>query len=1481
MPSTESKADARSEPPARPRRRWGRRVLAVALLVLLLLVVFLPQILSLDPLRRFALRQASRRLPVRVEAADWSLSWFGEQVVEGLEVRSAEDRRLARVRRLTLETGLLDLMMDPRALGPVAVANAEVWGDEMERALAVPERPAEAPPAPPAPGPTTPPTEAPSPAKGPPPAPPPGAPPEPPGPAPAAPPTIPQSVRVRNLLVLTGEGDVRIASADLQSGPDVTTFTADLTVVRGGTTGSATVEATLAGLVADWQGADRLGVDAAVTCTSLPVGPLVAMAGRGRLPIRLAGTVTGTAKVARDRDGKVTLDTDIQGRDLAAEGEALRGDRPALAEITVTARAEYHQGALAVKTFRLTSPLGTAEASGAFGLAAEQKVPRGDGSARLEVALGRVAEMFRHTLGLHEGLVIEGGTFEANLDAESTEAASRVRLAAGLRDFRGRRHGDLLTLTPLHLDADVIREHAAADADGAAAEADASAGAGHDLPRWFALAESIHIKSLALAGAFGEVRAAGGMDNLELDGTLDLARAVGEVKRFADLGGWGGKGSASVHLESTGTLQGAVHARLQAGLKDAQIRLPGGVELTEPDATFSAKAELLFDDRHRLIRAEVPALALSATTATVHAEGTARRAGEAWQVDATADGRGQMADLAGVVAAMFEPTEETAQACEAGPAWRDHVLALARPMARPGAEGRWAVEVSAGGTVGRALAVKAKAEVHDLSVPPETEDGKPFVLPGRGNISTAVVYAPGEVTQVTLNTLKAVIPRFHLTAEGPTTVTLRGMATTLDRPVKVTLAGDLACLAHGTLGIVPEDFKTRGDVNAALTVTPGKGGATEVTLAARGEQIDLAWADGRRFADPKPRLSARGTLTRDDAGDVRAVEVTGWSLATDAGALRGSARGEPIADGWTWDVTAVGDGSIQSLAKTTARLLGAEPQRLHGLWRLVASYEGRERQVEAGLSVKNLMLPGRGDPPGPGIRLEDVRADVDAAFGEDGRVRVAQARLAGPGIQAEASGTVRLPSRERPHPRADGRVQAAAALADLALILRPFGLLAKDDRLAGHADFAGEVRTDARGLDGSGTLNLRDLSVHLAESNTTVREAEARLPLTFTYVNQRKRWEVAATDVSGETARGSCQLAMEAAEATTEGEGAEEGEAPEEAAPRVDVACNLTLDGERVREILGTALPETIRMAGPYRAQTRLAGSLPAEGPWHTRLAGMEGEGTLVIDRFTYTTLTGGEGTVRWRLSDGVLNLSPDPERPSRLALAGGRVTLPGRLDLSGKQPRFIVDREARVIENLPLAGPEVREYIKYASPILAASVGAEGRLTLDVLRLDLPLGKGGREKAAGDLRYHIDEFRTELMGPLGRLVQTVGGETGSVTQPLGPVRVTLRDGVFHIPEHRLRQTEEVSLAFAGRIGLDKRMNVTVGVPVTRPLMERYNVSQRAMPSLEDIVIAVPLEGTLDDPQIDNEALAKRLGELALEALKREALKRLGDWLER
>jgi len=118
------------------------------------------------------------------------------------------------------------------------------------------------------------------------------------------------------------------------------------------------------------------------------------------------------------------------------------------------------------------------------------------------------------------------------------------------------------------------------------------------------------------------------------------------------------------------------------------------------------------------------------------------------------------------------------------------------------------------------------------------------------------------------------------------------------------------------------------------------------------------------------------------------------------------------------------------------------------------------------------------------------------------------------------------------------------------------------------------------------------------------------------------------------------------------------------------------------------------------------------------------------------------------------------------------------------------------------------------------------------------------------------------------------------VVQPFGPVKVVMERGLLQITEHDLQYAAGVTLRFGGTIGVDKRMNVIIGVPLTPELLARYKVSATAMPYLKDIVIAVPLTGTIDKPRLDTNAFTKRMADIAMEAIKRRAIEGLGDWLK-
>ena len=1483
-----------SEPPSDegqpPKKHRGRRILLVVAAVIILLVALVPTILSTGTVLTYVLEAANARLPVRVRADGWSLSWFGSQQVAALSVQMPDGVRVATVGQASLDQGLFTILADRGRMGPIRVEDAEVWVEGLRQAVET-FRASEGAAAAwsPEPGVSLP--ESPPPAE-PPPSRPPAEPPPPAAPAPvlpAPPVVIPDSVTVDGLVVHARAATVRVAAARFEKGEEADSLKADLHLRHGETAGTAAVDLTLTGLSSEWQGPEAIGVNGTVACTDLPVAALWAVAAELGVPLDGAGAVTAKVAFSRGRSGNVAVQvTRFTATDLSVTGDLLTGDEPTMESLTLTADAAYADGLITVNALDLAAPVATTEARGTFALtAADAARPTGTGSATLTLQIGLLARMLPKTLGLHKDLTVETGTLQVTVAAASDAKRSQLTFEALLEGVRGTRGGHSVALSPVRVVADLERDHAPASDEQPPAD------------DWLTLAESLRVNDLTATAAAGTVKAAGRMEAFTLDAQIDLAKATDEVGRFVDLEGRGAEGAAVIGVKTEGTPRSGIRAAVTSEFKDLVLHLGGGGRIAEPQATLTATGRATFDDRHRLSDVALDALDLEAATASLAAKGFIQRTLKSWQFSSTVGGNGTIANLGGLMAVilpLFQDDTPQKKADKGDAGWRETLLQYAhRASGRGGkpAGGRWQLKARAGGDIDQAVAVKADAAVADLVWPPEEPSAKPLRIADGTFHADLLYHLGGEAGKVTIHSLEATVPGASAVVKGPAKVAVDGTGA-LDGNLDVVVAAALPAFARtiAPLGLLPEEATFGGDVTVRLTASPATDGRTiaKAKLTVVGEKVDVAWPDGRGFSDPLLRLTAAADLLRDageaasedalalaDAADaLAAVDVTDWSLATVAGTLKGTAGINRAKTGWHWQVTAGGDGAIRPLTQTVARLRGRPAGQLRGLWNLKAAYDSRTHELTATAHATNLTVPQEGDKPLPDLRLENIHLETTAAYTDAGLLRIDTADLTGPGITLKARGTVRLPSDDA-GATADGTVTAKADLAPFSQVLAPFGMLPEGMHLAGTAAFDGKVASHADGFGGDGVLDVTHLDLRAPESKTVIQEPQVHLPITFKYDTAKRRWDVSTEAMKAETATGTWRVSVTETDAD----------------PLLAVTCGVTLDAERVRAMLGERLPATVRLSGPWRLVADVAGPLPGDGPWHRRIARLEGGGRLDVKRFEYETLTGGDGSVAWRIGQKQIRLSPDPRNPSRLALAGGHVNVGGSIDLSQETPRLVIARRLQVLDGIPLEGQQVQDYLRYASPVLAASISAKGNLSLALDRLVVPLGDDPREanlpeekrtpiatRVAAAGAYRIDDFQTELIGPLGKMLKAAGGPAQTVVQPFGPVKVVMERGLLQITEHDLQYAAGVTLRFGGTIGVDKRMNVIIGVPLTPELLARYKVSATAMPYLKDIVIAVPLTGTIDKPRLDTNAFTKRMADIAMEAIKRRAIEGLGDWLK-
>jgi hypothetical protein len=134
--------------PARPGRRWGRRLL-LAFVLLLIVAAFLPQIVALPVFRPWLLRAALPNFPGTVTIEELSLAWWRPIHAAGIEVRPSDKPTSVQIASIDLDRPLWELLSRPGDVGTIHVHRPAISIDlsAVRGASAAPADPA-APPSP-------------------------------------------------------------------------------------------------------------------------------------------------------------------------------------------------------------------------------------------------------------------------------------------------------------------------------------------------------------------------------------------------------------------------------------------------------------------------------------------------------------------------------------------------------------------------------------------------------------------------------------------------------------------------------------------------------------------------------------------------------------------------------------------------------------------------------------------------------------------------------------------------------------------------------------------------------------------------------------------------------------------------------------------------------------------------------------------------------------------------------------------------------------------------------------------------------------------------------------------------------------------------------------------------------------------------------------------------------------------------------------
>ncbi|MEZ6069347.1 MAG: hypothetical protein R3C10_03540 [Pirellulales bacterium] len=111
---------------APPRSGRGIRRVTTLVALVALLVALLPTVVAKTPLRDWAVRQATTDLNGRVTVSQARFGWFGGQSLGDVAVYGADDQQVARIKTVSLDDGLLKLILNRSQLGTVRIERPEL-----------------------------------------------------------------------------------------------------------------------------------------------------------------------------------------------------------------------------------------------------------------------------------------------------------------------------------------------------------------------------------------------------------------------------------------------------------------------------------------------------------------------------------------------------------------------------------------------------------------------------------------------------------------------------------------------------------------------------------------------------------------------------------------------------------------------------------------------------------------------------------------------------------------------------------------------------------------------------------------------------------------------------------------------------------------------------------------------------------------------------------------------------------------------------------------------------------------------------------------------------------------------------------------------------------------------------------------------------------------------------------------------------------
>jgi hypothetical protein len=301
---------------------------------------------------------------------------------------------------------------------------------------------------------------------------------------------------------------------------------------------------------------------------------------------------------------------------------------------------------------------------------------------------------------------------------------------------------------------------------------------------------------------------------------------------------------------------------------------------------------------------------------------------------------------------------------------------------------------------------------------------------------------------------------------------------------------------------------------------------------------------------------------------------------------------------------------------------------------------------------------------------------------------------------------------------------------------------------------------------------------------------------------------------------------------------------------------NWELLSEQLRPLLGAGVQLRGTVERPFwlKGPVTADAGAPPDALVPTELAGQLGLGWQSFQAYG---VQGGAASLDAQLLQQTLQIAP-----FEIPVGQGALRLAPSIELFG--PLRLVLEKGQVVDQVSITPEMCQRWLKYIAPLVAEATAAEGRVSLQVARAEVPLREPLRASIRGALTIHQAHIGP---GPLARefltLAQTISAmidpaKAGQafdansrwVELPEQAIPFRVENGqVAH--QNLTMQIGEVTIRTRGSVGFDQRLNLIAEVPV----QDRWIAKQPYLVGLRGQTLSIPVHGTFDRPALDRRAL--------------------------